>query len=199
MALQPDGRSPPALRPVQHALQSASDDQLIRVVGMLDGLAERGSADALIAPTRDRLARLRPARPLAFARLLFAPVDPLLVPGPKWSRGGPGRPPTALLPLATQVRIELGGLATEVDAMIRGGLADDAALVLRAGTRLWPAAAAVLDRVDPPEGWNEATGLDAADHAAIARCIAGVLSEAVWIHASLRACAEGAGPPSFVI
>lgn len=194
MALRSDGRLPAALRQVQHTLLSARDDQLTRVVGLLDGMAERGSADALIALARGRLAQLRPARPLAFGRLLFTPVDPLLVAGPKWARGGLGLPRTALLPLAAQVRTGLGDLAAEVDAVTRGGHADDTALVLRAGTMLWPAAAAVLDRASPPGGWTEATGLSTADHAAIARCVACVCSEAVWIHATMRASAEGLGP-----
>ena len=173
---------------------NASDNQLTRIVGLLDRLEGRGSADALIAPVRDRLAQLRPARPLAFARLLFTPLDPLLVQGSQWWRGGLGLPRTALLPLAAQVRAELGGLAADVDAVIRGGYADDAALVMRAGTLLWPAAAVVLDHARPPAGWAEATGLGPADHTAIARCAACVLSEAVWIQATLRNCAEGLCP-----
>jgi hypothetical protein len=194
MAQCPDGLLPPTLRHVQRDLLSASDEQLTRIVGLLDGMERRGSADALIAPARVRLAQLRPARPLAFARLLFIPLDPLLVPAPQWSRGRLGLPRTAVLPLAAQVRAELGGLAAEVDAMIRHGRADDAALVLLAGTMLWPAAAAVLAQAPAPAGWTEATGLGSADHAAIARCAACVLSEAVWIHNTTRAFAEGLGP-----
>ena len=194
MTLRSDGRPPPALRHVQRALLSASDHQLTRIVGLLDRLTGRGNADSLIAPVRGRLAQLRPARPLAFARLLFTPLDPLLVQAPQWSRGGLGLPRTALLPLAAQVRAGLGGLATDVEAVIRGGYADDAALVMRAGTLLWPAAAAVLDQARPPAEWNEATGLGPADHTTIARCAACVLSEAVWIQATLRACAEGMCP-----
>ena len=179
---------------MQRALLGASDEQLTRVVGLLDGLEGRGGADALIAPARARLAQLRPPGRSGFARLLFTPLDPLLVPGPHWTRGGLGLPRTALLSLAAQVRAELGGPGAEVDAVIRGGHADDAAVVLRAGTLLWPAAAAVLERAGAPAGWAEATGLGAADHAAIARCAACVLSEAVWLQATLGACAEGLAP-----
>jgi hypothetical protein len=59
---------------------------------------------------------------------------------------------------------------------------------------LWPAAAAVLDHIGQPKGWLEATGLGAAEYATIAHCTASVLSEAVWIHAAMRASAEGLGP-----
>ena len=194
MTQRSDGLLPPALRHVQRDLLSASDEQLTRIVGLMDGMERRGSADALIAPARARLAQLRPARPLAFTRLLFMPLDPLLVEGPKWSRGGLGLPRTALLPLAAQVRAELGVLAAQLDAVIRGGQTDDAALVLLAGMMLWPAAAAALERASAPDGWTKATGLGHADHAAIARCAACVLSEAVWIHTATRACAEGLGP-----
>jgi len=194
MALHADGLPASALRHLQRALLTTSDEQLARIVGVLDRLEGRGGADALIAPMRGRLAQLRPARPLTFARLLFTPIDPLLVPGPVWSRGRLGVPRTALLPVATQVRAELGGLADEVDAMIRDGRADDTALVRRAGTLLWPAAAVVLDHIGQPQGWTEATGLGAAEYATIARCIASVLSEAVWIDATMRASAEGLGP-----
>ena len=186
---------PPAmLREIQCVLLGASDDQLARVVGLLDGLDGRGSADALIAPFRFRVAQLRPTRPLTFARLLFTPLDPLVMPGPAWSRGRLGLPRTALLPLTGQVRAELGGLTAEVDAMIRGGHTGDMALVLRAGTVLWPAAAAVLERAGAPAGWSTATGLSTAEHAAIARCAACVLAEGVWIHTRMRDFAEGLGP-----
>ncbi len=188
------GLPPSTLRQVQSVLLNASDDQLVRVVGLLDRLDGRGSADALIAPFRSRVAQLRPTRPLAFARLLFTPLDPLVMPGPEWSRGRLGVPRTALLPLSGQVRAELGGLVTGIDAMIRGGHTDDTALVLRAGTALWPAAAAVLERAGEPADWSEATGLGAAEHTAIARCAACVLAEGVWIHMQMRACAEGLGP-----
>jgi hypothetical protein len=194
MTLRAADLSASALRHLQRALLTTSDQQLARIVGVLDKLEGRGGADALIAPMRGRLAQLRPARPLTFARLLFIPIDPLLVPGPVWTRGRLGVPRTALLPMAAQARAELRELADEVDAMIRGGRADDAALVRRAGTLLWPAAAAVLDRIGPPTDWLEATGLGGAEYATIARCAASVLSEAVWIHATIRASTEGLGP-----
>lgn len=194
MTLHDAGLPASALRHLQRALLTTSDEQLTRIVGVLDKLEGRGGADALIAPMRSRLAQLRPARPLTFARLLFTPIDPLLVPGPVWSRGRLGVPRTALLPVAAQVRAELGGLAAEVDDMIQGSRADDAALVRRAGMLLWPAAAAVLDHIGQPEGWLEATGLGAAEYDTLAHCIASVLSEAVWIHGAMRASAEGLGP-----
>ena len=194
MAPHPAAATHPALEQLQHALLTASDEQLGRILRLLDRLEKRGNADTLIAPIRRRLTSLRPARPLTFDRLLFTPADPLVMAGPQWSRGRLGLPRTALAPLGAQVRAGLGTLAAEVEAMIRDGHVGDAAVVERAGALLWPAAAAVLDRAGPPPGWAEATGLGGAEHAAIARCAAGVLAEATWIQASLRASAEGLGP-----
>ena len=47
------------LRSLRGDLQDVTDDKLAQVVAVLDGLANRGDADALIAPLRPRLARLR--------------------------------------------------------------------------------------------------------------------------------------------
>ena len=43
-------------------MSTASDEQLIRVVGLIDTLDRRGAVDELLEPVRDRLALLRPAR-----------------------------------------------------------------------------------------------------------------------------------------
>jgi hypothetical protein len=53
---------------IQTSLAHAADAQIARVVAMVDAMPERGSADALIAPLRPRLAALRPTRPLSFTR-----------------------------------------------------------------------------------------------------------------------------------
>ena len=88
------------LRELQHSLATAQDGQIERVVAMVDALPQRGAADRLIAPIRPRLAQLRPARPLRFCRLLFLPLDPLVVPPTKWRRASLTLPRTVLEPLA---------------------------------------------------------------------------------------------------
>jgi len=50
------------VRDLQRSLLDAGDAQISRIVAMVDALPERGSADALIAPLRPRLARLHPRR-----------------------------------------------------------------------------------------------------------------------------------------
>jgi hypothetical protein len=55
---------------MSRVLADADDDELTRVVAMIDKLAERGAADAVLSPLRPRLARVRPARPTHLTRLL---------------------------------------------------------------------------------------------------------------------------------
>src|ERR1700682_2240745 len=74
----------PAIREVARSLAVARDEQILQVVAMVDAMPNRGAADQLIAPLRGRLALLRPPRPLRFARLLFLPLDPLIVPAGRW-------------------------------------------------------------------------------------------------------------------
>ena len=53
---------------------------MLRVVGLIDTLDRRGAVDDLLAPIRDRLALLRPARPLTLGRILILPFEDVLVP-----------------------------------------------------------------------------------------------------------------------
>ena len=41
-------------------MSQASDEQLLRVVGLIDTLDRRGPVDGVLEPVRDRLALLRP-------------------------------------------------------------------------------------------------------------------------------------------
>ena len=59
----------PAIREVNRDLAAAQDTQILRAVAMVDAMPDRGQADQLVAPLRARLARLRPPRPLRFARI----------------------------------------------------------------------------------------------------------------------------------
>ncbi len=77
---------------VRQHLAEAADRQLIEVVALIDAMADRGGADALVAPVRARLQRLNPRRPLRFSRLLFLPLDPVIVAGPEWRRDAIGIP-----------------------------------------------------------------------------------------------------------
>jgi hypothetical protein len=179
------------LRRLQDAMNAASDAQVARIVGVIDRLPERGAADALVAALRPRLRHMGLARPLTLTRLLFQPVEPLLLAGPAWKRGRLGIPRTAIEPIARAVHEGLGAATAGIEAAIAGRLSTDHGAIHAAGSRLWPAAAAVVERPGMPAGWVEATGLAEADHVAIARCLAAVLSEAVWLDAMALAAAEG--------
>ena len=154
---------------IQASLVQARDAQVARVVAMVDAMPDRGQADALIAPLRPRLAQLRPARPLGFTRLLFTPLNPVIVSHTEWQRSGVGVPRPALAALGAAVRA-----AMPQHAEWQGGwdsLAQD-------GIALWPAAAVALDRLAMPAGWATATGIAANDFTGIAGAAAAVLHEA---------------------
>ncbi len=67
------------IRAVTREVAGADDARVMRIVATVDAMSARGPADELIVPVRHRLAALRPPRPLRFARLLFYPLDPLIV------------------------------------------------------------------------------------------------------------------------
>jgi len=52
---------PAPLLALDRDLTIASNEQLLRVVGLIDTLDRRGSMDRLLDPVRDRLALLRPS------------------------------------------------------------------------------------------------------------------------------------------
>ena len=180
------------LNELNRELTGARDSQIARVVAMVDALPERGAADHLIAPLRQRLAQLRPARPMRFCRLLFTPFDPVIVPGPKWRPGSPTIPRTALEPIAEAVRAQLGPAATEIEALIAGRTTADTAIIAQAGALLWPLAAGILAHAEaPPPDWEE-TGLPDAAHGALARAVAAVLAQSSELHNLVEQVTHGA-------
>ena len=166
------------LRMLGRSLTAARDEQLMRVVATVDALEKRGVADHIVAPLRPRLSELRPPRPLRFMRLLFLPLDPLIVPAARWRPGSATVPRTALAPMVETVRTALGPLAGTIDAAIAGRSVGDRESVGEAGGLLWPRAGAVLATVPALAGWAD-TGLPAATAAALCRAVGAVLLAAV--------------------
>lgn len=179
------------LRQLGGALSQASPQQLARVVSVIDALPDRAEADLILSRVRPQMRGKVFSRPLRFARLLFAPLDPLIVPAPAWRPGMATVPRSALMPLAHAVERALGGLAERIAAGCSGQRREDAAAVLALGRQLWPAASNALAEA-PPEGWGR-DGLSSADYGPIrARC------EAAWRHSvALWPALHGAadGPP----
>jgi hypothetical protein len=156
---------PPPITPgttedqLRQALAAAPASTLGRVVGILDSLAARGAADALLAAARPRLRTMQPPRPLRFTRLLALPLEPALVSATDWPRAAGEIPRAALTPLAEAMRHAVGDLAEEIDVAALGRTMADGPLVERLGSRLWPRAA-VVPLPALPSAWH-AAGLPA--------------------------------------
>ena len=173
----------PNVHEVVTGLVQARDAQIARVVAMVDNMPDRGAADALIAPLRARLAQLRPARPFGFTRLLFSPLDPVIVTGGRWRRGDLGVPRPALAPLGQAVQAALPALSQTLEPGACRVTPDDRPAIAALGAGLWPAAAAVVEAMPPPPNWVEASGLALADFPGLAAVIAAVLRQASRIEA----------------
>jgi hypothetical protein len=196
MSVQPGPADRPnaAVREVRRELCAAEDEKIARVVRMVDQMVDRGAADALIAPLRPRLAEMRVARPVVFTRLLFMPLDALIVSASTWQRSDFTVPRTCLAPLAAQLREAMPGPAQELDRQLVGMLLDDRPALEALGARLWTPAATQLCRLEPPASWVSQTGLAVTDHAELCRAIAAMLLQA---HATARLAtlaAAGATP-----
>ena len=180
---------------VQRKLVQARDEQMARVVALVDALPQRGDADLLIAPLRPRLAQLAPGRPMTVQRLLFRPLDPVIVPGAQWRPGMAAVPRTALGCLAASVLARLGpaGVAARaVLAAVPPGLAPDVArdAAAQAGALLWPVATAALDGLLTPPDWTSATGLPLPCFGPVRDGVAAVLRQAARL-AALHALPAG--------
>jgi hypothetical protein len=162
-------------------LLSIGDARLRRVVAVVDALPARGEADLLIAPLRPRLARLRPARPITLTRVLFVPVEPLIVAAELWHPGSPAIARSALGVLGSDLRAALGEEAQELQARFTGRTMADAASVAECGAQLWPRAAALLPGRGLPAGWA-VTGLPDAAHAALVTPLSTLLAEGSALH-----------------
>jgi hypothetical protein len=176
------------IRSVTRDVADADNTRVLRVVATVDAMAARGTADQLIAPLRPRLAVLRPPRPLRFVRLMFYPLDPLIVPAGRWRPDRNAIPRTALAPMADCVRSSMGAEAQAIEAAIVGRTTADADLIVSRGHLLWAAAGRVLIGASAPPTWAE-TGLAVALFAPLARRVGALLSQ---MAAFDRLCAETA-------
>ena len=184
-----------AIQTVARTLRDAEDPRIVRVVAMVDAMINRGPADQLIAPIRPRLAILRPPRPLRFDRLLFHPLDRLIVPAARWRPDQKALPRTALRPMADHVRLAMGAAATAIDAEIAGHTTAETALIARLGRSLWPAAAPILGGNVIPDTWNT-TALGATAYRSLAGSVAALLAEAPALDALCSASVADLLPPT---
>ncbi|HXA25410.1 MAG TPA: hypothetical protein VNW90_24275 [Acetobacteraceae bacterium] len=166
----------PEFRALQNALAKANNEQVSQVVTAIDVMGLRGIVDEIIAPLRPRLALLRPGRPLRWTRLMFLPLDPLIVPTAQWRLGQPMIPRSCLTLLASAVRAGMGSDADAITREIKNLTTADAATSGQIGSLLWPVAARILADAALPEGWAE-TSLPTEAFAPLARDVAAALEQ----------------------
>lgn len=186
MAAEPAPPRTKDIRAVSRDVAGADDARVMRIVATVDAMAARGSADELIGPLRRRLAVLRPPRPLRFVRLMFHPLDPLIVSAGRWRPDQPAIPRTALAPLADCVRGAMAAEARAIEAAIGGRTTADIDLIAAQGRLLWPGAGSALMAATVPACWSE-TGLGDAMFAPLARRTGALLEQ---MAAFDRFCAE---------
>jgi len=177
-------------------LRGADESKLREVVALLDDAASPAANQALLDPIRGRLGAVRLRRPLRFARLLFLPLDGVIVPARGWKPDQATVPRSVLTPVAALVHTALGAEAARLDRAIAGHALDDLDAVALAGEALWPAAGAILANAEVPSGWTEATGLPAAVFAPLAGAMAVVSRRAPLLWRMAREAEVGALRPS---
>lgn len=180
------------VRQIVDELAHAPGEKVARIVALVDGMAIRGGADGLIAPLRSRLQVLRPARKPRFGRVLFTPLDPVIVPAAAWHGEICTVPRNALPPIETLVRAGLGTAVASIEVAIARLPGGDPARVHEIGARLWKPAASIVRDARMPPGWVEA-GLPERGFAPMRRAMAAVLATAAEIGAWL--CRPPHEPP----
>ena len=191
MRQAPSMPAPSEARALRRDLLDADDQKIRRVITVVEAAADPRINQILLDPLRPRLAMLRPARPLRFARLLFIPLDPLIVPARGWRPGEPAIPRTVLTPVANAVRAALGEEAVRVETLIAGLRTDAEAVIARAGAILWPRAGEVLATAPMPPDWEE-TGWRPSVWPSLASAIAAVRRRATLLRALIQDAEMGA-------
>ena len=184
MLMRAAAQPPAAARPARSEMGAlradllhADDAKIRQIVALLEASAEPGVRKAVLEPLRRRLCSLKPPRMLRFTRLLFMPLDGLIVPAPEWKPGQATIPRSVLEAISRTVQAALGEQAGAIEAMISGHHTDEAEIVSRTGLATWGRAAEILCRAPAPTGWAD-TGLPPALYAPLARAIATVLRNA---------------------
>lgn len=186
---------PEAARALRRELADVPDVQLRRIVALIDSLPRRGIIDALIDPLRPRLGQLRPPRPLRLARLMFMPLDPIIVPPPQWRRGMPFIPRSVIVPLETVAQAALPEKVRAMFAAAAGCTTRDLALVESLGALLWPALPGLMPE-ETPENWSE-TGLQPADWPGLREMLVGLWQVSAPLWRAQQAAADG--PPEALV
>ena len=167
-------------RAICSQLGSADDDKIGKIMGVVNRLGNAEINRTLLDPLRGRLASLRPSRPLRLSRLLFVPLDPLIVPPRNWRPDQSRLPRPALLPLTALVEERLGPQAAAISAAIEGKTTNDGDLITQVGETLWPLAASVFAGAQAAPGGSD-PGVPASVFPPLAAALSTVLREASHI------------------
>lgn len=173
-------------------LGNASDENLLRIMAMIDRQPDRSQLDLLLTDIRPRLAQLRPPRPLTMMRLLFLPLSGALVDRAEWRQDPASIPRAALRPIFTLLRDLPHGPLTKVEAAPSQALFTDLDLVGRLGSPVWASSAHLCEKVTPGSRWADA-GFTPEDFRTMMRLAAGIWRHAGPIWGVLR---QGAAPVS---
>ncbi|WP_291297286.1 hypothetical protein [Elioraea sp.] len=125
----------------------ARPEAISAIVALIDRLPDRGEADALIAPMRPRLNRMRDIvrRPASLGRVLAHPIEDLLVEPDVWRRGSLSVPRSVMTTAIGLVTDALPATTRqEIRRRLAGATMEDTAAVAEAGAVLWPAASSCL-------------------------------------------------------
>ncbi|MEA2745102.1 MAG: hypothetical protein QOG25_3473 [Acetobacteraceae bacterium] len=182
------------IRILNREIAQAPDERILRIVTLVDAMPVRGAADQLLAPLRQRLALLRPPRPLRLPRLIFHPLKPLIVAAAGWRIGQQAIPRTVIMPIANHVRLAMGAAGVAIETRMAGRTTADTELIVRLGCSLWPAAAKILTGSAIPETWA-ATQLGDNIYRPLADIVAAVLAEAAALQTLCAETATGLLPP----
>lgn len=179
-----------AVRALRQELHGADDGKVARITAVLDEVSDPTVNQSILDPFRERLAALKPVRPLRFSRFLFIPLDPLIVPGRRWVLGEPSVPRTVLMSISSTVRDGLGEEANVFEQIASAQKADMEHAITLAGGVIWPRAAELLAAAPPPVDWA-GTGLAATVYPTMARMIAAVLRRAPRLRQLARGARSG--------
>jgi|GEM_PF-1744302 len=181
----------PNLRALRSELLDADDSKIMRIAEVLDEAADPSLNQTILDPVRARLALLKPSRPLRFTRLLFIPLNPLIVPARDWRPEEATVPRTALTSISNTVRAGLENERIPIDKVISVRKAGTTQMISLAGEVLWTPAAEILATAPPPVDWAE-TGLHPSAYPPLARAIAAVLRRAPQLRCLVRDAEIGA-------
>jgi hypothetical protein len=173
-------------------LSTASDENLLRIMAMIDRLPDRSQIDRLLADIRPRMAQLRPSRPLTLTRLLFLPLSGALVDRAAWRQDPSTIPRAALKPMYTLLRDLPHSPFAEAERISARASFSDLDLVEDLGCPIWEQASHLCEKITPGTRWTDA-GFTPEDFRSMTRLAAGVWRHAGPIWGILR---QGTGPVS---